>query len=88
MDNILDFISHPITVICTGIICFMIFVSGLSVYLHMYSMSRACELYRVSSEREVKFVRDFPWWWKCLVKTESGWIEYDNLKTIETPDLI
>ncbi len=39
-----------------------------------------CNVWDTETNREVKFVKDYPWYADCLTKTDSGWISIYNLK--------
>jgi len=62
--------------------CFL----GLA-YFHYIIVENACETWKIESERESKFISNYPWYADCLTKTESGWISATHLYQQETPNL-
>lgn len=57
------------------------------VLLNQSSTRAACDTWTEQTDREVKYVENFPWYSDCLVKTESGWISGAHLYQNETPDI-
>lgn len=56
--------------------------------LNYYSKRGTCHTWALESERETKFVSNYPWYADCLTKTESGWISAYKLEQVETPNII
>jgi len=57
------------------------------ILLSYHSTKTSCPLYSEQTGRETKFIDNFPYWWSCQVKTKSGWIEYNKLQQLETPNI-
>ena len=70
--------------IVVGAILVLFFLITSIDYL---ALKKACETWRIESERPSKFVSDYPWYHDCLTKTKSGWISATHLYQQETPDL-
>jgi len=67
-----------------------LFITIISIpfgILGYHAEKSACAAYAEQTDRVTKFVDDAPYWWSCQVKTSSGWIDYDNLKQVETPNV-
>jgi hypothetical protein len=52
-----------------------------------FTKKKACQKWMIETDRELKFVSDFPFYWDCLIKTDSGWISGSHLYQEETPNI-
>ena len=59
---------------------------GLSGLQYVADKS-SCETWGEGTQREVKFISNYPWYFDCLVKTESGWISASHLYQQEIPNI-
>lgn len=57
------------------------------LYFHYIIVENACETWIMETNRESKFISNYPWYVDCLTKTESGWISTTHLYQQEIPNL-
>ena len=72
-----------IAIVIVGIISFYLILVAFT----FVSRSNACEVWKSETGRPTKFVSDFPWYFDCYTKTESGWISAYKLEQVETPNI-
>jgi len=56
--------------------------------LEKISVENICQTWTEGTGRNTKFVENYPWYFDCLVETESGWVSIDVLHQVETPNLV
>lgn len=86
MEHFLDYLRDLVIFIVAGIILISVILTPLA-FLDYQGKKSACAEWQVETDRQVKFVSDVPFYWDCLIKTESGWISGSKLEQIESPNI-
>lgn len=55
----------------------------LLVWADYTSKQKACSLWGIETRRETRFISDIPWYWDCIVKTDSGWVSAGKFEVRE-----
>lgn len=86
MYDVLEFLFAGVVFVIGCVLLLALIIVPIAFFDYQGKES-ACAEWQVETNRQVKFVSDLPFYWDCLIKTESGWISGSKLEQIETPNI-